>query len=120
MPIVCPRCGEKGYLVKKRVAGRWYWYVRHEEYRKGQRRSIRQCYLGPVDRYIYVERLNPLRLRGIVDTTRYLDYIESAITFFKVEISHRNLKIDKSTYNRLEKISKLLEETINEIKKQIS
>jgi len=29
--VQCPRCGYVGYLVRRRVKGKYYFYVRHQE-----------------------------------------------------------------------------------------
>ena len=73
MPIICPRCGEKGTLVKSPKAGRVYYKVRH-----GKRGNYWYCYLGPED-YVYATRTHDLVLHGYPVKNRYLLYLQDLL-----------------------------------------
>jgi hypothetical protein len=65
----CPRCGAPGYLeeycVKSGGGERCYFRVVHYYYEGGERKK-RSCYIGPVDRYIYVEKLLEMGLTNLL------------------------------------------------------
>ena len=75
--MICPRCGEEGYLMKHETIYNVYNYCRHVTWEGGTRRE-RRCYLGP-DRYINVEKLHDIDLAGYTDPERWFRYAEEAI-----------------------------------------
>ncbi|MGC8556139.1 MAG: hypothetical protein ACP5NG_03945 [Conexivisphaera sp.] len=62
MPVICPRCGRRGYAVERRVGGRAYVYVEH--YEGGTR--VRSCYVGPRDRYEHAGHLLGLGITNLM------------------------------------------------------
>jgi hypothetical protein len=76
---VCPRCGDLGYTVVEPRGGREYVFMVHVKERAGKKRRIKKCYLGPADKYEYVERIHGLlALTNIVDQD-YLEVVKSAV-----------------------------------------
>jgi len=74
---ICPRCGSKGYLEYRKRGDRVYVYMHHRVSEGGKRR-VKKCYLGARS-YSYVEKLNPLGLKGMMDRDRFLKYALSII-----------------------------------------
>ena len=60
--IICPRCGQEGYLVSSKVKGKKYLYVSHKEGKK----TIKH-YIGPADGYTAVNKLYNLNLTNIME-----------------------------------------------------
>jgi hypothetical protein len=70
--LLCPRCGSKGYLEYRRRGDQTYVYMHHRiRDEKGVR--TKTCYLG-AETYDYVERLNPMGLKDMLDRDRFYDY----------------------------------------------
>ncbi|MCD6244721.1 MAG: hypothetical protein J7J65_05770 [Candidatus Korarchaeota archaeon] len=62
MPKVrCPRCGEEGWLIKKKLKGKWYLYVDHYE-GKGRHKVH---YLGSASKYPELAQLVGIELEAI-------------------------------------------------------
>lgn len=82
---MCPRCGAPfKWLEKRRIGNRVYYYAVHE-LRIGGRRYIKKCYLGP-ETYTYVTKLHSregLELRGLVDRSRVLEYLDAIIGYLQ-------------------------------------
>jgi hypothetical protein len=78
--VVCPRCGEPGYLERYEVAGRRYLRVVH-----GRGRNRRRCYIGPAEGYDYVEQHLALGLTNKLDV-RYEEVALSALEHFLLEV----------------------------------
>jgi hypothetical protein len=81
--FVCPRCGERGWLERRRVGNNEYFYC-HHEYREGGGRRVRTCYLGPRE-YVYVERTHNLGLAGPLDRDRFRKYFEELLDHFDLD-----------------------------------
>jgi len=81
--MICPRCGEEGYLMKHKTAHNVYNYCRHVTWEGGTRRE-RRCYLGP-DYYINAEKFHDLDLAGLVDPKRWARYAEELILRLEYE-----------------------------------
>ena len=75
---ICPRCGREISWIEKRVIGsRTYLYAVH---RVG--RSIKKCYLGPEDTYIYVSKTHSndgLIFWGLIRSDRLKLYLSSIL-----------------------------------------
>jgi len=84
----CPRCGEPINWVERRVVGdRVYYYAAHVSGSGRKGRRVRKCYLGP-QTYTYVERLNVISLKGLLNEERYLEYIVfAALRYLGLESS---------------------------------
>jgi len=87
---ICPRCGEPfSYLKRRVVNGRVYLYaVHYHGYVKGEdgrvRKITRECYLGPEDKYIHASTTHEregLRLKGLVDSRRFLEYLDKLLEY---------------------------------------
>jgi hypothetical protein len=61
MTVICPRCGQLGYLDVMRVNGREYYRVIHVS---GKRRI--KHYIGAKDKYVYVDKLHKLDLTNLL------------------------------------------------------
>jgi uncharacterized protein Yka (UPF0111/DUF47 family) len=59
--VICPRCGQLGYLDVMRVNGREYYRVIHVS---GKRRI--KHYIGAKDKYVYVDKLHKLDLTNLL------------------------------------------------------
>jgi hypothetical protein len=70
--LLCPRCGSKGYLEHRRRGDQTYVYM-HHRIKDGNRTRVKTCYLG-AETYDYVERLNPLGLKDMLDRDRFFKY----------------------------------------------
>ena len=77
--MVCPRCGELGYLEKYSVAGRTYLRVVH-----GRGKQRRRCYVGPAEGYEHAEVHLALGLTNRLDV-RYEEVAVSALEHFLLE-----------------------------------
>jgi len=72
MSEICPRCNQLGSRFVRVINGRRYLYFRHYD---SESKRVRQCYIGPIDGYEYVEKLHSLRLTNVLDQ----NYIDIAI-----------------------------------------
>lgn len=63
--VVCPKCSQEGWLIKKRLKGRWYLYVDH--YIMG--RHIVH-YIGPAGRHPELARLLGIELEAVSSKTQ--------------------------------------------------
>jgi hypothetical protein len=99
--MICPRCGEEGYLMKHRTAHNVYNYCRHVTW-EGGKRYEKRCYLGP-DEYINVEKLHDLELAGMTDSERWFRYVKRAIDQLKYEELVRLKEIVENRLKVLEK-----------------
>jgi predicted nucleic acid-binding Zn-ribbon protein len=97
--VICPRCGQEGYLYRKDTQHNVYNYCRHVTWEGGKRRE-RKCYLGP-DRYINVEKLHNIDLAGCLDHERWFRYAEEAIFQLNRE---QLLRLREIIENRLRKL----------------
>ena len=61
MVVICPRCGQLGYLDVMRVNGREYYRVVHVT----QGKRIKH-YIGARDAYVYVNKLHKLDLTNLL------------------------------------------------------
>jgi hypothetical protein len=78
---ICPRCGmEIDYVSEERRGDRVYVYAVHVT-RLGKKRRVKKCYLGPVDKYEYAERLVQLDLTNILDLD-FMRVVERAVENF--------------------------------------
>ncbi len=62
MPRVrCPKCGEEGWLIKKKLKGKWYLYIDHYE----GRGKHKVHYLGPASKFSELARLLGIELEAV-------------------------------------------------------
>ncbi|MEM1903349.1 MAG: hypothetical protein QXW44_06675 [Pyrobaculum sp.] len=71
---VCPRCGKTGRRYTLRRNGKPYIYYVHYNYKQRQ-----FCYIGPAEKYDYVERFHNLALTNFKDAN-YYDTLAQVIT----------------------------------------
>jgi len=83
---ICPRCGEPFTYLEKRTRGNnVYLYCVHES-RKGGKRTIRKCYIGPEEGYIHGSLFNRgiLMLRSpLVDQRADIKYALDVLRYLK-------------------------------------
>jgi len=111
---VCPRCGMPySYIKEKRVGGKVYVYAVHylgyERVGGRVRKVVRECYLGPRDRYDYVTQTHVregLVFRGLVDPDRALEYLEALINYISSAELDRGLALKLAA--RLEELAERL------------
>jgi hypothetical protein len=120
--VVCPRCGELGYVERRVVrtsGGEWgkvktYIYVVH-----GRGRDKRRCYIGPAEGYDYVEQHLALGLTNVMDV-RYEEVAVSAIDHFLLEAQLARTKSEAELAEALERarrLRSLLEERLGELQR---
>ena len=90
LPEVCPRCGLPiKRMVVREIGRRKYVYAVHYV-EEGGKKKKKQCYLGPLDRYVYVTKLHEdvgLELKGAWQPGRVLDYLEELLNIIRYSIS---------------------------------
>lgn len=94
MPIVCPRCGNYGYLQTYKPGKeteRGYYRVKHV-YREGGKERYKYCYIGPISDYAHVNTMLYLDLTNIMEQD-YRMIVERAIENY---IGRREIKEFKS------------------------
>jgi hypothetical protein len=78
---LCPHCGlPVEYISEERRGERVYLYAVHYV-RVGRRKRVKKCYLGPADKYEYVERFVKLDLTNILDLD-FMRVVERAVENF--------------------------------------
>ena len=95
--VVCPRCGEEGYLVNRRVGNREYLYVDHqkpigtEEITDASGKKMRRtkykrwsCYLGPAEGYKVASKFQPFELKGLMAKGREMEYFIALVDDLKI------------------------------------
>jgi len=108
---VCPRCGRLFSYLEERVdkrSGKTYYYAVHYlgYERQGGRvkKKIQRCYLGP-EYYDYATRTHlkeGLVFKGLVDSTRLLDYLEVIVGYLETaELSSDTMALVISRLERL-------------------
>lgn len=105
---VCPRCGiSYSYIERKKVGSRVYIYAVHYT-RVGRVRRVRRCYLGPADRYIYVERIHMLFVLTNLAAQNYIQLAASAIrrTIEALGRSELNVKELRELLRAIEEIGR--------------
>ncbi|MCI4409366.1 MAG: hypothetical protein JHC26_09755 [Thermofilum sp.] len=110
--VVCPRCGQLGYLEKHNVAGNEYLYVVH-----GYGKKRQKCYIGPVESYSHAEWILSLGLTNIHDID-YFAVAENALTRFIGNVKLKRMKDDEEkieAYEKLKVAEKRLHEYLEEI-----
>jgi hypothetical protein len=105
--VICPRCGEQGYLEKYTVAGRSYIRVVH-----GRGKSRKRCYVGPAEGYEHDEPHLSLGLTNKLDI-RYDAVAVSALEHF---LSEAQLKGEEAL-ERVRRLRAFLEEKLVELHK---
>jgi hypothetical protein len=60
--VICPRCGEEGYLTAVTVKGKKYLYVLH----KADGKMVKH-YVGPAEGYVAVNKLYGLGISNLLD-----------------------------------------------------
>jgi len=112
--VVCPRCGELGYLEKYIVADRAYLRVVH-----GRGKSRKRCYIGPAGNYEHAELLLALGLTNRMDV-RYDEVAVSALDHFLLEAMLARTKSEAELAEALERarrLRSLLEERLAELQR---
>jgi len=112
--VVCPRCGELGYLEKYSVADRAYLRVVH-----GRGKQRRKCYVGPAEGYEHAEVHLALGLTNRLDV-RYEEVAVSAIEHFLLEALLARSKGEAELAEALERVRRLrslLEERLGELQR---
>jgi hypothetical protein len=112
--VVCPRCGELGYLEKYTVAGRTYLRVVH-----GRGKNRRRCYVGPAEGYEHAEAQLGLGLTNRIDV-RYEEVALSAVEHFLLEAQLVPSKGEAELASFLERsrrLKSLLEEKLAELQR---
>jgi hypothetical protein len=108
--VMCPRCGETGYLESYEVAGRRYLRVVH-----GRGKSRKRCYIGPAGDYEHAELLLALGLTNVMDVD-YALVAENAVRRFIQEVRLRRFSESKrALIDRVEALVRTLQHLIEEL-----
>jgi hypothetical protein len=123
MTVICPRCGQLGYLDVVRVKGREYYRIVHVI--SGKRVKH---YIGARDAYIYVNKLHKLDLTNLLSQDISV-LIRNAVDNF-IELSRVYAKQSKDVKELLDKIKQImrtlvmcaenLEKLYNELSSELS
>ena len=106
---ICPRCGQKySYIERRRIGDQVYLYAVHYLKVEGKRK-VRKCYLGPESEYIYVSKMHEFRLRGPLDKSRVLKYLNSLLHIISVKRDELDPKTKREIIERLSWTIKILE-----------
>ena len=108
--VVCPRCGEPGYLESYEVAGRRYLRVVH-----GRGKNRRRCYVGPAGDYEHAELLLALGLTNVMDVD-YALVAENAVRRFISEVRLRRFSESKrSLLDKVDTLRRTLQHLVKEL-----
>ena len=133
---ICPRCGEPyRWIYRENIHGRSYLYAVHEYVDENGRKRRRKCYLGPEGNYEYVSATHDLEFYGLTKEDRYIRYLEEIIDLFDVDepvstdpeefkkefenIMRTRSLVNKISYKIDERLRKILETIISDIKTSI-
>ncbi|MEM4619450.1 MAG: hypothetical protein QW607_04480 [Desulfurococcaceae archaeon] len=75
---VCPRCRRLGERIIEQRGNRKYIYFYHKKETAGR---WGKCYIGPAERYKYVEHIHNIGLKNIKDVN-YLDLALRAVYMY--------------------------------------
>ena len=78
--IICPKCGQEGYVATVIVKNRKYLYVMHKEDKK-----LVKHYIGPAGGYVAVNKIYGLNLTNLLDA-KLEDAISSLLDRLEEEI----------------------------------
>jgi len=133
---ICPRCGEPyRWIYRENIHGRSYLYAVHEYVDENGRKRRRKCYLGPEGNYVYVSATHDLEFYGLTKEDRYIRYLEEIIDLFDVDepvptepeefkkdfenIMRTKSLVNKISYKINERLRKIIETIISDIKASI-
>jgi len=133
---ICPRCGEPyRWIYRENIHGRSYLYAVHEYVDENGRKRRRKCYLGPEGNYEYVSATHDLEFYGLTKEDRYIRYLEEIIDLFDVDepvptepeefkkdfenIMRTKSLVNKISYKINERLRKIIETIISDIKASI-
>ena len=112
---ICPRCGAPyNWLEVHKRESNIYVYAVHVVQRKPKRKVVKH-YLGPLERYIYVNRLHPrenLGLTGMLNEDRAIQYLEALIEYFNRILSEGKGVADRE---KIRRVRRLVEELLMEV-----
>jgi hypothetical protein len=94
--IICPRCGEEGYITAVTVKGKRYLYVMHKEDKK-----LVKHYIGPESGYTAVNKLYGLGISNLLDAN--LTDVLAAI----LERIEDDIKDEKDSQKKAKKIAEV-------------
>lgn len=109
----CPRCGEPiSWITKKKRGNRYYYYAVHYHGIKGGKRVEEYCYLGPTDKYVYAETINPLGLTNAIEADRFIEYLHRVIDNYLGDSG------DDKSFDVVKALN-ILDEVINLLKEKV-
>ena len=84
---ICPVCLSRIDSITIREKGKYkrqYVYAIHF-YKGGDGKRHRyECYLGPANEYVVAEKTNNIGLKGRLEKDRFVEYLESILTYYKI------------------------------------
>jgi len=86
------------WLETRLHSGREYVYAVHEERGSDGKSRRRVCYLGPKGGYEYVSKLHEregLVLRGLLDGSRALDYLERLVEYLEERAEEGAIDVER-------------------------
>jgi hypothetical protein len=79
--VICPKCGQPGFLVRAASDRRNFYRVYH----KREGKSYKVCYLGPVGHIRRNKLILPLSVVGISDQELIKDSVEAIFTDLSID-----------------------------------
>ena len=107
--IVCPRCGEEGYLTAVVVKGKRYLYVLH----KSDGKMIKH-YIGPESGYTAVNKLYGLGISNLLDANLN-DVLASVLSRILDDI--KNEKDSEKKAKKIAEVERILKANLKSIGK---
>jgi len=79
--LICERCGSPiNFVVKRKRGNRYYYYGVHIFKDEDGKRHRVEHYLGPTDKYIHAETINPIGLTNAKEQNRFEEYVEKILS----------------------------------------
>ena len=106
---VCPRCGLKYSYIERRKVGNQVYLLAVHYSKRGKRRKVRKCYLGPENSYLYVSKMHEFTLRGPFDKMRVLKYLDALLDIVIAKREELDSESKTKIIEKMKKAMKLLE-----------
>jgi len=90
--MLCERCHDPiSWITIKKRGNREYYYAVHYYGTKNGKKIQKECYLGPVGKYIHAETINRLGLTNAKETDRFYHYLDEIVKEYLVK-DHFNVE----------------------------
>jgi len=105
--IICPRCGEEGYLTAVVVKGKRYLYVLH----KSDGKMVKH-YIGPESGYTAVNKLYGLGISNLLDAN-LVDVLAAILS--RIEDDIKNERDSEKKAKKIAEVERILKTHIKRI-----